>query len=66
MRWLRVIRRWFSGDRLSRDIDDELAFHLEMRERELVEQGLSVEEARHAARRQFGNGTLVKEDSRAV
>ncbi len=37
-----------------------------MRERELIEQGLSPEEARHAARRQFGNSTLVKEDSRAV
>ena len=66
MHWLRVVQRWFQGDRLSRDIDDELAFHLEMRERELMEQGLSPEEARHAARRQFGNGTLVKEDSRQV
>ena len=66
MRWLRVVQSWFQGDRLGQDIDDELAFHLEMRERELMEQGLSPEEARHAARRQFGNGTLVKEDSRAV
>ena len=50
MRWLRVIQRWFQGDRLSREIDDELSFHLEMRERELMEQGLSPEEACHAAR----------------
>ena len=66
MRWLRVIQRWFRGDRLSRDIDDELAFHLEMREREFVKQGMSLEEARRAARRRFGNGTLAKEDSRQV
>ena len=66
MRWLRVIQRWFQGDRLSREIDDELTFHLEMRERGLIEQGLSPEEARHAARRHFGNLTLAREDSRQL
>ena len=29
-----------------RDVDDEVAFHLEMRMRELMEQGKSEEEAR--------------------
>ena len=66
MRWLRIIRRWFQHDRLSREIDDELAFHLEMRERELVALGVPPEQARRAARRRFGSGTLAKEDSRAV
>ena len=36
-------------------IDEELALHLEMRARELIEGGMPPEEARHEARRQFGD-----------
>ena len=38
-----------------RELDEELAFHLEMRARELMAKGLSPEAARAEARRQFGD-----------
>ena len=63
--WLRVkalIRR----RELDRDLDDELQFHLAMREQKLREQGVTADEARYAARRQFGNATLLKETSREL
>jgi predicted permease len=50
--------------RLDRDLDDELAFHLEMREAEYRGGGLPPDAARAAARRQFGNVTHFKEQAR--
>ena len=37
------------------DVEEEFAFHLDMRSRELVDQGWTPEAARLEARRQFGN-----------
>lgn len=54
-----VLRR-----RLDRDLDDELAFHLAMRESEYVRSGGAPEAARDAARRRFGNVTHLKEQTR--
>ena len=51
---------------LDRDLDDEVAFHLAMREEKNRAAGLDVAEARYAARRQFGNTTRVKERSRGI
>jgi predicted permease len=53
-----VLRR-----RLDRDLDDELSFHLAMREADLVRDGLTPAGARAAARRQFGNVTHFKEQT---
>src|SRR6185503_7009705 len=36
-----------------RDVDDEVAFHLEMRAREFMEQGMSADEARQKAAASF-------------
>jgi putative ABC transport system permease protein len=61
--WLRLkalVRR----RELDRDLDDELQFHLAMREQKLQEQGVAREEAHYAARRGFGNVTQLKETSR--
>ena len=63
--WLRVkalVRR----RQLDHDLDDELKFHLAMREQKLREQGVAAEEAPYAARRQFGNVTRLKETSREL
>ncbi len=63
--WLRLkalVRR----RELDRDLDDELQFHLAMREQKLREQGVAAEEAPYAARRQFGNVTRLKESSREL
>jgi putative ABC transport system permease protein len=48
------------------DLDREMGSHLELEAEEQQEFGLSVEESRYAARRIFGNKTLVTEDVRAI
>jgi len=48
------------------DLHDELQFHLDEEADQLREQGLGDDEARHAARRGFGNLALMKEDTRAT
>ena len=45
--------------RLDADVDDELAFHLEMRASQIESTGVDPEAARRAARRQFGNTTSI-------
>ena len=42
-----------------REVGDELRFHLEMRTREFIEQGLSPEEARRAAQASFGDVAAI-------
>ncbi len=42
------------------DIDEELAFHLEMRERDYRDRGLSLADAREAARRRFGDPLTIR------
>ncbi len=56
---------WRRQDR-EKEFARELESHLEMAREELQESGLSPEEAGYAARRAFGNTTLVKEDVRAI
>ena len=47
-----------------RDVDDELAFHLEMRTREFMEQGMSAEDARKRAAASFGDVHAIRSDLR--
>src|SRR5271166_5621288 len=63
MNWL---KRLFSRGRLYNDLSDEIQQHLEEKIEELVASGMSREEAAHAARREFGNVTLIKEDCREM
>jgi predicted permease len=58
--WARV-KALFKRKQLDRDLDEEMAFHLAMREEKKRAEGLAAEEARHAARREFGNVTRMKE-----
>ena len=70
MEWLDELRRRLSvllrRDRFDDDLDEEIQFHLEMQAEENRENGLPAEEARYAARRQFGNRMLLAEDGRAA
>jgi putative ABC transport system permease protein len=61
---MNLISRWFERRRVDRDLADEIAAHVEERVEQLVEEGLSRNEARLRAHRQFGNLTLAKENSR--
>ena len=59
----RRLRALFRRRELDRNLNDELAFHMAMRERKNREAGVDAEEARFAARRQFGGVTQTKERS---
>ncbi|MGA8184931.1 MAG: ABC transporter permease, partial [Terriglobia bacterium] len=54
----------FHKKRAERDMDDELRFHLERQIEQNIARGMSAEDARYAALRQFGNLGAVKEDCR--
>ena len=58
------ISRWLERRRVERELADEMAAHVEERIEQLMDDGLSQEEARMRAQRQFGNVTLQKEKSR--
>ncbi len=49
-----------------REIDEELRFHIEMRQAANVGSGMSSEDAHFDARRRFGNETLLKERTRDI
>ena len=52
--------------RVERDVDAELAFHLDMRVQRLIERGLDPAEARARALRQFGNWDSVRAELMAM
>src|SRR5216684_811230 len=63
MNWFKQL---FSRHRLFNDLSEEIHAHLEEKIEELVASGMPRKEATAAARREFGNVTLVQEDSREV
>jgi macrolide transport system ATP-binding/permease protein len=63
--WLRI-RAVLKRRQLDRDLDEELKFHLAMREQHLAGDGESAAEAHYAARRKFGSVTLIKEVTREM
>jgi len=68
MGWLGQIRRrlavLFHRDRFAHDLEEEMQSHLDLQAQDNQENGMPVEEAAFAARRQFGNATLLRETSR--
>ncbi|MGB9435959.1 MAG: ABC transporter permease [Candidatus Acidiferrum sp.] len=63
MNWL---KRLFLRRRLYDELHQEITFHLEQRINELVASGMPVKQATAAARREFGNVTLIEERCREV
>jgi predicted permease len=57
---------WWQTKKRDQDVERELESDLDLEEEEQREQGVSPEEARHAALRAFGNPTLISEQTRAV
>jgi predicted permease len=62
--WWNRLLTLLSPGRRARDIDDEIAFHLAMRQAEHEREGLAPETAWRTAARQFGNVTALKEQTR--
>ena len=61
---LRRLLSFFRRNRLDDELQEEIALHLELRQRALMADGLPREEAERAARRQFGNVTAIRERAR--
>src|SRR5688572_10760813 len=60
------LRGFVRGHRDSDEFDAEVREHVQLLADRFVAQGMSREEAALAARRQFGNTTLLQEDRRAL
>jgi predicted permease len=63
MTWIPNI---FRRRKLYDDLSEEIRLHLEERAEQLMGEGMSQREAEQAARRAFGNRTLIEERSREV
>jgi predicted permease len=65
-RMQRRLRYWLHRDERARLLQEEMDAHREMIAQELRDAGMPEAEARAAARRQFGNATLLQEQSRST
>jgi predicted permease len=63
MNWIPNI---FRRDKLREELSEEIRLHIEERAEQLMGEGMSRKEAEQAARRAFGNRTLLEERSREV
>src|SRR5580658_9437218 len=63
MDWIPQI---FRRRKFNEDLSEEIRLHIEERTEQLMREGMSAEEATRAARRAFGNRTLLEERSREV
>ena len=63
MSWLSKL---FSRQGLYRDLAVEMREHIEEKTDQLMREGMGRQEAEHAARRAFGNATLIEERGREV
>ena len=60
----RRLRMFFRREQFDSDLQEEMRFHLDLRQQEHLDRGLSAEDARAAARRRFGNATSLHEAGR--
>ena len=65
-RFLRRISLLFNRKQFAGELDEEMSFHRAQVERDLVAQGMNPAAAHSEAARQFGNATLLREQSHAV
>jgi len=62
--WRRYLRFW--GPRAEADVDDEIAFHTDMRARDYMARGLSETDARRAAARRLGDLAQARAECIAI
>src|ERR1700678_1717404 len=65
-RILRKLGIFGRGERFHGELEEEMEFHRGEKEREMRDRGMGEEEARHAARWEFGNDLKLREESRDV
>ena len=64
MPWAARLKNLFRPNRLDREVDEELRFHLEARVRDNLAAGMTPTEARQDAIRRFGGQLLTKDKTR--
>src|SRR5689334_5542547 len=64
--FFRKLSWWLAGRRKEDELRQELQFHLEEEIEERQAHGLTADQAQHAAHRDLGNATLLREDTRAL
>src|SRR5688572_14567061 len=67
--WIDLRQRFlylFRRKRLDADLEEELRFHLEMREERETAKGRTAEDAVFLARRKFGNPSVIREVTREM
>src|SRR4029079_12400328 len=64
--WMRGLRYLMVRHRFARELDAELAFHINTRAEQLEAEGLTREAARRQARLELGNPLQIREASREV
>jgi hypothetical protein len=62
-RFLRRLRYYKGPGGFSRDLEDEIRFHLAMKTEAKIAEGLPPDQAALKARQEFGNQTLIREES---
>jgi hypothetical protein len=66
IRFLRKLRLLFEREKFRDELNEEMEFHRAAVEKDLIDEGMTAEEARYAAKRQFGNATRLKEQSHEI
>jgi predicted permease len=62
--WVRRLRHVLTQRQFERDLEEEMRFHLDMKQQANHEAGMTGEDAGRAARREFGNAASLCEASR--
>jgi predicted permease len=63
---VKKIELLFRRKRFAAELDEEMSFHREQAVKDLIANGMTPQEARFAAAREFGNATRLKEQSHEV
>jgi len=58
--WRRILMLVRRGE-FARELEEEMRLHRELKEKELIAEGVEAREARYAANRQFGNAMNLRE-----
>ncbi len=64
-----MVRRlvlWLRRGRLDDELRDEVALHIDLRRRGLIDAGMDPREASAQAKRMFGNATVIREETREM
>lgn len=66
LRFFRKLQIFIRREKFSNEMEEEMAFHREQREQELLADGIAPQSAHDAAKRQFGNATQLKEQTHEI